>query len=67
MTLSTMGMNIQAPTVPGLSSARTLIGLHLGDEAIAQVLREEVGLDHQEATDAITTARLLQKAEAADV
>jgi hypothetical protein len=66
MSPSKIGGNTQTPTLPGVHSARALLGLHLGEEAIKRLLREEVGLNQQQATDAITTARLLDKAEAAN-
>jgi hypothetical protein len=62
---STIAVNTETPTVPGVASARVLLGLQLGDDAIKQFLREEVGLNQQEAANAITTARLIDKAEAA--
>jgi hypothetical protein len=62
-----ISMNTETPNLPGVPSARILLGLHLGEEAIEQILRQEVGLDHQEATDAITAARLLDKAALSQV
>jgi len=65
MRLSPIGANTEMSTAPGAHSARVLLGLQLGEEAIKQFLREEVGLNQQEAANAITTARLIDKAEAA--
>ena len=64
MRLSSIGANTEMSTAPGAHSARVLLGLQLGEEAIKQFLREEVGLNEQEAGDAITTARLLDTAKA---